>query len=220
MKGKKLYLLAAAAMAAVSLFPLSACQDKDPVEQDRKTEEGGINVQPYSPVISMAIGTRISANFEGCSITITSQSGTGWLYLNQFQEETCTDWERLPVYHESQYFTQKKAASEEMPVHFVNNAYVEWLSVEPANGTLPTVEDYVVITTEKGEHITGYAVIYIYQEGVGSTPTVIADKEFPMTDGEYQDIDEEWLDNRIQSVIDEHKAMLSAEIEGATETGN
>ena len=110
-----------------------------------------------------------------------------------------------------------------MPVHFENNAYVEWLSVEPGNannGTLPTVEDYVVITTEKEEHITGYAVIYIYQEGVGSTPTVIADKEFPMTDGEYQDIDEEWLDNRIQSVIDEHKAMLSAEIEGATETGN
>ena len=167
----------------------------------------------------MAIGTRIGANFEGCSITITSQSGTGWLYLNQFQDETCTDWERLPVYHENQYFTEKKAASEDMPVHFENNAYVEWLSVEPANA-LPTVEDYVVITTEKEEHITGYAVIYIYQEGVGSTPTVIADKEFPMTDGEYQDIDEEWLDNRIQSVIDEHKAMLSAEIEGATETGN
>ena len=219
MKGKKLYLLAAAAMAAVSLFSFSACQDKAPVEQDRKTEEGGIYVQPYSPVISMAIGTRIGANFEGCSITITSQSGTGWLYLNQFQEEICTDWERLPVYHENQYFTEKKANPEDMPVRFENNAYVEWLSVEPANA-LPTVEDYVVITTEKEEHITGYAVIYIYQECGDSTPTVIADKEFPMTDGEYQDIDEEWLDNRIQSVIDEHKAMLSAEIEGATETGN
>ena len=90
MKTKKtLSRILAAAMASAALFPLSACSSR-PVEADRADD---VYVSEYFTIMSSAIGIRNSFDFEGCTITLTTQSDKGYFYLDQFQEDYCTDWE-------------------------------------------------------------------------------------------------------------------------------
>ena len=203
MKAKKaISRVLAAAVVSAALFPLSACSSR-PVEADRAD---GVYVSEYFTSMSSAIGIRISFDFEGCTITLTTQSDKGYFYLDQFQEEYCTDWDNLPIHSQNEWATKKRAYPENMPVHFENQANIQWVLIDDEDPWWNTVvEDYIIAVAEKEGYITGYAVVHIITGNHGGISAIVANKEFPMKNGKYQDVDREWLDGRIQTLITEYE---------------
>ena len=62
-----------------------------------------------------------------------------------------------------------------------------------------------IAVAEKEGYITGYAVVHIITGNYGGISAIVANKEFPMKNGKYQDVDREWLDGRIQTLITEYE---------------
>ena len=203
MKAKKaISRVLAAAVVSAALFPLSACSSR-PVEADRADD---VYVNSYTPLQSLNQGAVTSFTFEGCTITVTTQSGKGYFYLDQFQEEYCTDWDNLPIHSQNEWATEKRAYPEDMPIHFENQARGQWIpTADRAEWWDLIADDYVIAVAEKDDCITGYAIIHIHMEDYNLIPAIVANKEFPMKNGKYQDVDREWLDGRIQTLITEYE---------------
>ena len=203
MKAKKaISRVLAAAVVSAALFPLSACSSR-PVEADRADD---VYVNSYTPLQSLNQGAVASFTFESCTITVTTQSGNGYFYLDQFQEEYCTDWNNLPIHSQNEWATKKRAYPENMPVHFENQANIQWVLIDDEDPWWNTVvEDYIIAVAEKEGYITGYAVVHIITGNYGGISAIVANKEFPMKNGKYQDVDREWLDERIQTLITEYE---------------
>lgn len=201
MKAKKaISRVLAAAVASAALFPLSACS---PTEADRSD---GVVVSSYTPMQSLNQGARASFTFEGCTITVTATSGEGYFYIDQFQDESCTDWDRLPVHNENSFIPEKQAYPEDMPVHFENQASIQWIpTADRAEWWDLVAGDYVVAVAEKNGYLAGYAIVHIQVKDFFFTPTIVANKEFPAENGKSQDVDREWLDERIQTLITEYE---------------
>ena len=203
MKAKKaISRFLAATVVSAALFPLSACSSR-PVEADRADD---VYVNSYTPLQSLNQGAVASFTFEGCTITVTTQSGKGYFYLDQFQEDYCTDWDNLPIHSQNEWATKKRAYPENMPIHFENQANIQWVLIDDEDPWWNTVvEDYIIAVAEKEGYITGYAVVHIITGNYGGISAIVANKEFPMKNGKYQDVDRECLDGRIQTLITEYE---------------
>lgn len=204
MKQNFLRALAAGAAAALFLLSAAACKPSAPKEADA---QNNISYREYDIMLNSLRGVSMSFQYEGSTIEMTMYSDEGWLYLDQFQEECCTDWQRLPDYH-SEFLIDKEAYPDDLPIHFKDSAEVQWVF---ANGTLAegeTAENYLTVIAEQDGYITGYAVIYLVADSYRSAPEIIANKTFPMIGGKYQEIDRTWLDERIEMLISEHQSEI------------
>ena len=200
---RKLCILAASITAAISLVSAAACKPSGPKEVDA---QDNLICREYNLLMSSLQGAYVNFRYEGCTIEITMREDNGWLYLDQFQDEYCLDWDRLTTRYPNDYFVDKNAYLDDMPIHFKDKSEMEWSLL----GKYPTeegetIENYITSIAERDGHITGYAVVYLIADRVFSTPEVIVNKSFPMIRGEYQEIDRAWLDERIETIISEHE---------------
>lgn len=202
---RKLLCMLAGLMAAISLFSAVACSPSEPEEVDA---EDNIICREYNILLSSLRGASIGFQYDGCTIEMSMQQDNGWLYLDQFQEEYCLDWERLIDDNSDEYVVEKIAYSDDLPIRFQNRAEVQWILDHAGIEKGEVVENYLTVVVEEKGHIMGYAVVHLAAGKDFNIPEVIANKSFPMTDGEYQEIDRTWLDERIEMLISEHQSEI------------
>ena len=202
---RKLLCMLAGMMAAISLFSAVACSPSEPEEVDA---EDNIICREYNILLSSLRGASIGFQYDGCTIEMSMQQDNGWLYLDQFQEEYCLDWERLIDDDSDEYVVEKNAYSDDLPIHFKDSAEVQWVFANGALAEGETAENYLTVIAEQDGYITGYAVIYLVADSYRSAPEIIANKTFPMIGGKYQEIDRTWIDERIEMLISEHQSEI------------
>ena len=84
-------------------------------------------------------------------------------------------------------------------------SYINGWEYFPEDGS-KVVGDYITFIARKENHIVGFAVIYVHCDGLRGCGEVIVDKEFPQVNGKYQKVSEITVKERINEVIELHKA--------------
>ena len=164
----------------------------------------------YCIGLSAWVGAGMGVDYEGCAITVSNRSGEGTLFIkNSEGEKYCTDWERLSSYPSAESF-DKRALHGETPLTFEDRAFFQWMPLNDWSGLTSDerVEDYVAFTAEKDGQIAGYTVLYVSGDHFEAQSSVVANREFPKVKGNYQNVSREWLNQRIETVIKEHRESL------------
>ena len=205
----KFYAFAAMIVAAAAcLCSFASCNKAgEIVETDR---EEGTTAMYYSIGLSAWVGAGMGVDYEGCAITVSNRSEEGTLFIEKLEgEKYCTDWERLSSYPSAESF-DKRALHGETPLTFENRAFFQWMPLNDWSGLTSDdrVEDYVAFTAEKDGQIAGYTVMYVSGDHFEAQSSVVANREFPKVKGNYQNVSREWLNQRIETVIKEHRESL------------
>lgn len=199
---QKLCIFAAGVMAAIALVFTAACVPSEPKEAD---SEDNLSYREYNVLLSSLRGGALTFDYEGCTIELTLREDIGSLYLDQFQDECCLDWERLTDEDPDEYAVDKYAHFSDLPIRFEDKADVQWVVDHFGLEEGETAENYLTVIAEQDEYITGYAVVCLSADREGTAVEVVANKDFPKIRGKYQEVDRAWLDEHIETLISEHE---------------
>lgn len=205
----KFYAFAAMLLAAASCVCSFASCNKAGEIVETNREEGAEGMY-YSIGLSAWVGAGMAVDYEDCAITVSNRSEEGTLFISTLDgEKYCTDWERLSSYPSPASYG-KKVIHGEMPLSFEDRAFFQWMPLNDWHdlGSDERVEDYITFTAEKDGQIAGYTVMYVSGNNFEAESSVVANKDFPKIKGKYQNVSKEWLNQRIETVIKEHRESL------------
>ncbi len=193
------------------IFP--ACAKAGSVENDRmdKSEIKEWDIASsgaYSSPVNLGIPFRYE--FENATIE-TSHLNVDAAIIIAHKSDIISDWDNLS--NHKWYDSCKIASLSDCPLISLDAVRFELTSLDCwgywDNRENINLTDYVTLIARKENNIVGYAVMYIYSvNGIGGGE-VLVDKEFPKVNGKYQEISEETVREKIQTVIDGHKNSLA-----------
>ena len=157
---------------------------------------------------SIYLGLLVGYEYEGAEIEMSNSSDDMMIIIPQYQGyEKIKDWDKYSEY--DRHSPCKKVLHSECPlVYFESYVGFQWAPVAgwsiSERGKI-NLRDFITFIARIDGNIVGYAVVYAHSDGNIGRGDVVADKEFPKVDGEYQQVSEEAVNNRIQAVIKKYK---------------
>lgn len=203
----KIKAIVTAIILAMSFMLLTACGGVNAVNR----KDGAVCYKYYF-MTSLHRAVRMKVTFECCEILATAKYSQGALYI---ESRSVTNDDELSVHEEldlPHYSDGKIIISGDPAAVFKDKAFVEW---EPKAGFFyhdyyqQPASDYVAFIAKRDGHFVGYAVFYVYYDPVSGTGNggAIANVEFPQKrNGEYQNIDQSYVEKQIEKAISKHPA--------------
>lgn len=191
----------------------SACTNSEIVENDRADKSGvgewewGLWVMTSAPT---RLGVGFSYEFDGATIETGILSDRTILVI-MYKTHVLNNWEDLSGYEH--YSSLKKASSGDCPLMSSDVAAFQWAADmwwwdwKGLAREEQELSDYITFIARKDNNIVGYAVMYVYVSGLKGGGEVIVDKEFPQVNGKYQKVSEITVKEKINEVIELHKAL-------------
>lgn len=194
----------------------SACANSNIIEVDRLDESGktGVGIWDINfwHMVSAPtfLGVGITYAFEDATIETNIISDNTTLVI-LYESDVLNEWQDLSDYE--YYYGRKKASRADCPLRSSQVASFQWATDsgwrnwENLDRAEQELSDYVTFIAQKDNNIVGYAVMYVYVSGLKGGGEVIVDKEFPQVKGKYQKVSEKSVKERINEVIELHKAL-------------
>ncbi len=188
-----------------TFFP--ACAGTDLMEKHRTDKAFVGEWEKYSLLSIKQYGIPFNYEFKNAEIETRIISEEGSLVITG-ADNVIGGWANFPEYVGANEVKQASLADCPLKTYYYSGfewSYINGWEYFPEDGS-KVVGDYITFIARKENHIVGFAVIYVHCDGLRGCGEVIVDKEFPQVNGKYQKVSEITVKERINEVIELHKA--------------
>lgn len=187
-----------------------ACAGTDLMEVHRTDKAFVGEWGRYSPISMKRYGIPFQYEFKNAEIETRITSKEGSLVIVE-DGDIIGGWADFPDYVDGNEVKQASLADCPLKTYYYSGfewSYIDGWARFSEDGS-KVVGDYVTFIARKENHIVGFAVIYVHCDGLRGCGEVIVDKEFPQVKGKYQKVSEKTVKERINEVIELHKASAN-----------
>ncbi len=186
----------------------SACTSTELTEVNRTDKAFVGEWEKYSLLSIKQYGIPFNYEFKNAEIETRITSKEGSLVIVE-DGDIIGGWADFPDYVDGNEVKQASLADCPLKTYYYSGfewSYINGWEYFPEDGS-KVVGDYITFIARKENHIVGFAVIYVHCNGLRGCGEVIVDKEFPQVKGKYQKVSEITVKEKINEVIELHKAL-------------